>query len=104
MAWVVLVLSGLMESVWAVSLAASRGFTRPAPTVVFVVALVLSMAGLAYALRSVPVGTGYAVWVGIGAAGTALFGMIRLGEPVTVARIVCLVLIIAGVIGLRLSH
>lgn len=102
MAWVVLVLSGMLESVWAVALAASRGFTRLWPSVIFLVALVLSMAGLAYALRSIPVGTGYAVWVGIGAAGTAVYGMLRLGEPVTVARILCLVLIVAGVVGLRL--
>ena len=67
MAWIVLVVSGVLETVWAAALAQSRGFTRLVPSVVFGVALVLSMAGLAYALRSIPVGTGYAVWVGIGA-------------------------------------
>lgn len=104
MAWVVLVVSGGLETVWAVALAASKGFTRPWPSVLFVVGMLLSMAGLAYALRSIPVGTGYAVWVGIGAVGTALFGMIWLREPVTVARILCLTLIVAGALGLRLSH
>lgn len=103
MAWLVLVLSGVLETVWAAALAASKGFTRPWPSVLFAVALLLSMAGLAYALRSIPVGTGYAVWVGIGAVGTALFGMLWLGEPATAVRITCLVLIIAGVLGLRLA-
>ena len=76
MAWLVLVLSGVLESVWAVALARTSGFTRPVPSVIFVVALVLSMEGLGYALRTIPVGTGYAVWVGIGVAGTALTGML----------------------------
>jgi|SRR5690606_18350343 quaternary ammonium compound-resistance protein SugE len=103
MAWLVLVLSGVLETVWAAALAASRGLSRPWPTALFVAALLGSMAGLAYALRSIPVGTGYAVWVGIGAVGTALFGMVWLGEPVTAVRITCLVLIIAGVVGLRVA-
>jgi len=72
MAWVVLVLSGVLETVWASALSESRGFARLVPSLVFGVALVLSMVGLAYALREIPVGTGYAVWVGIGAVGTAL--------------------------------
>lgn len=104
MAWIVLVISGMLETVWATALAASKGFTRPWPSVLFVAGLLLSMTGLAYALRSIPLGTGYAVWVGIGAVGTALFGMIWLREPITVTRITCLVLIVAGVLGLRLSH
>lgn len=104
MAWLVLIISGGLETVWAVALAASKGFTRPWPSVLFVAALLLSMAGLAYALRTIPVGTGYAVWVGIGAVGTALFGMIWLREPVTVARITCLLLIVAGVLGLKVSQ
>ncbi|MFC5994609.1 DMT family transporter [Pseudonocardia hispaniensis] len=102
MAWVVLVVSGLLETVWAVSLAQSQGFSRPAPSIVFGVAMVLSMVGLAIALRSLPVGTAYAVWVGIGAVGTAIYGMVLLGEPATVARLLCLVAIIAGVAGLKL--
>ena len=74
------------------------------PSVVFGVSLVLSMAGLGYALRTIPVGTGYAVWVGIGAVGTALYGIAALGESTSVTRLLCLALIVAGVIGLKLAH
>lgn len=102
MAWLVLVLSGVLETVWAVALAASKGFTRPWPTALFGAAMLVSMAGLAYALRAIPVGTGYAVWVGIGAVGTAIYGMVFLQEPASVARILCLIMIVAGVVGLRL--
>ena len=102
MAWLLLIVSGLFETVWALALSASKGFTKLWPTLTFCVALLLSMAGLALALRSIPVGTGYAVWVGIGAIGTAVFGMLVLGEPASVARIACLVLIVAGVAGLKL--
>ena len=101
MAWLVLILSGLLETVWASALGESRGFTRPVPTTVFAVALVFSMVGLAYALRSIPVGTGYAVWVGIGAVGTAAYGIAAMGEAASVGRILCLVLIVAGVVGLK---
>ncbi|MEH0827608.1 MULTISPECIES: DMT family transporter [unclassified Micromonospora] len=104
MAWIVLVLSGLLETAWAVSLDRSAGFTRPLPSVVFVVTLVLSMLGLAYALREIPVGTGYAIWVGIGAVGTAVYGMVALGESASFARIACLLLVVAGVVGLKLFH
>lgn len=104
MAWFVLVVSGVLETVWASALARSAGFTRLVPSVVFGVALVLSMAGLAFALRTIPVGTGYAVWVGIGAVGTALYGMAALGEPATAARMGCLVLIVGGIVGLKLLH
>ncbi|MGK5444933.1 DMT family transporter [Micromonospora sp. URMC 105] len=104
MAWIVLVLSGLLETAWAVSLDRSAGFSRPLPSVVFVVTLVLSMLGLAYALREIPVGTGYAIWVGIGAAGTAVYGMVALGESASLARIACLLLVVAGVVGLKLFH
>ncbi|MCT2281543.1 DMT family transporter [Micromonospora chalcea] len=102
MAWLVLVLSGLLETAWAIALDRSAGFTRPLPSAVFGVTLVGSMAGLAYALRDIPVGTGYAVWVGIGAVGTALVGMLALGEPVNLPRVACLLLVVAGVIGLKL--
>lgn len=104
MAWVVLVVSGVLETVWAAALARTEGFSRLVPTAVFGVALVLSMAGLAYALRTVPLRTGYAVWVAIGAVGTAAYGMIALGEPATVARLICLLAIIAGVVGLKVLH
>jgi len=102
MAWLVLVLSGLLETAWAIALDRSAGFTRPLPSAVFGVTLVGSMAGLAYALRDIPVGTGYAVWVGIGAVGTALVGRLALGEPVNLPRVACLLLVVAGVIGLKL--
>ena len=94
--------SGLLETAWAIALDRSAGFTRPLPSAVFAVTLVGSMAGLAYALRDIPVGTGYAVWVGIGAVGTALVGMLALGEPVNLPRVACLLLVVAGVIGLKL--
>ena len=104
MAWIVLVVSGVLETVWAAALSRSEGFSRPAPSIVFGVALVLSMIGLAFALKEIPVGTGYAVWVGIGAVGTALYGMAVLGEPVTAARLLCLVAIVGGVVGLKFLH
>ncbi|MTE17990.1 ligand-binding protein SH3 [Streptomyces sp. TRM43335] len=101
MSWVVLVLSGVLEAVWAAALSASEGFSRLRPSLLFLAALTLSMGGLAYALRGIPIGTGYAVWVGIGAVGTALYGMVALDDPVSVGRVVCLVLIVAGVVGLK---
>ncbi|WP_319945340.1 DMT family transporter [Nocardia macrotermitis] len=104
MAWILLIVSGFMETAWAISLEKSEGFSRLWPSVGFLVALALSMAGLGYALRTIPVGTGYAVWVGIGAVGTALAGMLWLGESAAVSRIVCLLLIVAGVVGLKVFH
>ncbi|MFI7605413.1 DMT family transporter [Micromonospora sp. NPDC049366] len=104
MAWIVLVLSGLLETAWAVALDRSAGFSRPLPSVIFGVTLVLSMSGLAYALREIPVGTGYAVWVGIGAVGTAVVGMVALHESSSLPRIACLLLVIAGVVGLKIFH
>lgn len=102
MAWVVLVVSGFFETVWATAMAASKGFTKLWPSLLFLVSAAVSMGGLAYAMRTIPVGTGYAVWVGIGAIGTAVYGMIALGDPITVGRITCLVLIVGGVVGLKL--
>jgi quaternary ammonium compound-resistance protein SugE len=81
-----------------------RRLQPPGATAVFAVTLVLSMAGLAYALRDIPVGTGYAVWVGIGAVGTALVGMLALGESASLPRILCLLLVVVGVIGLKIFH
>jgi quaternary ammonium compound-resistance protein SugE len=103
-AWIVLVVSGVLETVWAAALSRSEGFSRPVPSIVFGVALVLSMIGLAVALKEIPVGTGYVIWVGIGAVGTALYGMAVLGEPVTAARLLCLVAIVGGVVGLKFLH
>ena len=104
MAWLILVASGVLESVWAISLGRSQGFTRLVPSVVFGVALLASMAGLGYSLRSIPIGTGYAVWVGIGVVGTAVVGMVALGESASLTRIFCLLLVVAGVVGLKYAH
>ncbi|MEU3213890.1 multidrug efflux SMR transporter [Nocardiopsis alba] len=104
MAWLVLVISGLLETAWAAALNASQGFTRLWPSVTFVVTLALSMAGLAYALRTIPLGTGYAVWVSIGVVGTALIGSFFLGEGFSLLKALCLIAIVAGVIGLKLLH
>ncbi|MET9612658.1 DMT family transporter [Kitasatospora indigofera] len=104
MAWLVLLLSGVLETVWAVALTNSKGFSRLVPSLLFAAALVLSMGGLAYAMRSIPIGTGYAVWVGIGAIGTAVYGMTALGDAATAARIGCLLLIVSGVVGLKVLH
>ena len=104
MAWIALLVSGVLETVWAAALSQSRGFTRLVPSVVFGVALVLSMVGLAIALRTIPVGTGYAVWVGIGAVGTVLYGMAVFGEPVTVLRLLCLGCVVGGIVGLKFLH
>jgi quaternary ammonium compound-resistance protein SugE len=103
-AWAVLIVSGLLETVWAIALDRSAGLSRPIPSLTFLLSLALSMAGLAYALRTVPVSTGYVVWVGIGAVGTALVGMVALGEPATLPRLICLLLVVAGVIGLKVFH
>lgn len=103
MAWIVLVLSGLLEAGWALSLKASHGLTRLWPSVSFALLLVLSMAGLAYALKSLPVGVAYAVWVGVGAATTAIIAAFAFGETMNVVKVVSLVLIVAGVVGLNLS-
>lgn len=103
MAWVVLIVSGLLEAGWALSLKASDGFTKLWPSVSFGVLAILSFAGLSWALRSLPVGVAYGVWVGIGASATAILAIVLLGESVSVLKIVSLVLIVAGVVGLNLS-
>lgn len=103
MHWIMLFIAGLLEIVWALMLKQSDGFTKPVPTAIFVVAMIASMVLLAQALRVLPVGTAYAIWTGIGAAGTAILGMIFLGESRDVIKLVSLVMIVAGIIGLRLS-
>ncbi|NHT16743.1 multidrug efflux SMR transporter [Cellulomonas sp. IC4_254] len=103
MAWVVLIVSGLLEAGWALSLKASDGFTKLWPSVSFGVLAILSFAGLSWALRSLPVGVAYGVWVGIGASATAVLAIVLFGESVSVLKIVSLVLIVAGVVGLNLS-
>jgi quaternary ammonium compound-resistance protein SugE len=98
----VLVLSGMLEAVWATALDRSEGFSRLGPSVTFVVALVASMAGLAYAMRELPVGTSYAVWVGIGASLTAGYGMVTGAEAASVAKILLLLGLVGCVVGLKL--
>lgn len=104
MAWGVLIVSGVLEAVWATALGKSDGFSKPAPSIVFAVAILASMAGLAYAMRSIPIGTSYAVWVGIGAVLTAGYAMAFDGEPVSILRVALLAGIVACVIGLKLTH
>jgi quaternary ammonium compound-resistance protein SugE len=103
MAWVYLVLAGVLEVVWAVGLKYSEGFSKLWPSVITLVATVASFWLLALALKHLPLGTGYAIWVGIGAVGTACVGMLIFKEPATVARIMCIGLIVAGIIGLKLT-
>ncbi len=104
MPWIVLIISGALEAVWATALGKSEGFSKAGPTVVFGAGLVLSMAGLAYALRELPVGTGYAVWVGIGAVLTVGYAMVFDGEAVSAARLLFLAGIVGCVIGLKSVH
>lgn len=103
MSWLVLVLSGVLEAVWATALDRSQGFSRLAPSILFGVALVLSMAGLAYAMRELPVGTSYAVWVGIGAVLTVVYAMVTGAESVSVVRLLLLGGIVGCVVGLKLA-
>ena len=102
MPWICLVIAGLLEIVWAVGLKYTNGFTRLWPSVVTVACMVVSFQFLALALKTIPIGTAYAMWTGIGATGTALAGMVFFGESREVARIVCLVMIVAGIVGLKL--
>jgi quaternary ammonium compound-resistance protein SugE len=104
MSWFVLVMSGVLEAVWATALGKSEGFAKLWPTVVFFSALAASMTGLGYAMRDLPVGTAYAVWVGIGAALTVTYAMSTGEESVSVLKTVFLAMIVAGVVGLKLSH
>ena len=102
MAWTLLVAAGILEIGWAIGLKYTEGFTRLWPSVWTIAAMAASMYLLALAARTLPIGTAYAVWVGIGAAGAMILGMALLGEPKTIARIACVGLIVAGVIGLKL--
>jgi quaternary ammonium compound-resistance protein SugE len=104
MPWVILVVSGVLEAVWATALGKSEGFTKWPPSVVFLVALVASMAGLAYAMRDLPIGTAYAVWVGIGAVLTVVYAMVSGEESASLLKAMFLVMIIGGVVGLKLVH
>ena len=104
MAWLVLVISGGLEAVWAIALGRSEGFSRLTPSVVFAVALTFSMAGLAYAMRTLPVGTAYAVWVGIGASLAVAWSMASGEESVSVLKVLLILGLIGCVIGIKLAH
>lgn len=104
MSWLVLLLSGVLEAVWAVALGKAEGFTKLGPSIVFGVALVASMAGLAFAMRELPTGTAYAVWVGVGASLTVVFGMVTGTEPVSLVRMLLLTGLVGCIIGLKLTH
>lgn len=101
MAWIYLVVAGLLEIGWAIGLKYTEGFSRWWPSVWTVIAMIASFAFLAQALRSIPIGTGYAVWTGIGAAGTALLGIILFAESAAWPRLACIGLIVAGIVGLK---
>lgn len=103
MAWVVLVIAGLLEICWAIGLKYTEGFTRLWPTVGTLSAIVASIALLGLSMRTLPVGTAYAVWTGIGAVGTVGLGMLLFNEPATVSRLLCIGLILAGIVGLKLT-
>ncbi|WP_439588216.1 quaternary ammonium compound efflux SMR transporter SugE [Hydrogenophaga sp.] len=103
MNWIILVLAGIFEIGWAIGLKYTEGFTRFWPTVGTVLAMVISLGLLGIAMKSLPVGTAYAVWVGVGAVGTAILGIVLLGEPANAGRLLSLGLILAGIIGLKLA-
>lgn len=104
MAWLLLLVAGLLEVGWAIGLKYTEGFTRLWPSVGTLSAMAASVVLLGLAMKSLPVGTAYAVWVGVGAVGTAILGMVLFAEPATVGRLLSLGLIVAGIVGLKLSH
>jgi quaternary ammonium compound-resistance protein SugE len=103
MAWIYLFIAGVFETAWAVGLKYSAGFTKFAPSVLTVIAMGVSLYLLALALRTIPLGTGYAVWTGIGTVGAAILGIFLFNESREIARILCILLIVAGIIGLKLT-
>jgi quaternary ammonium compound-resistance protein SugE len=103
MAWMILVLAGLFEVAWAIGLKYTDGFTRPWPTVATLTAMIISVVLLGIAMKSLPVGTAYAVWVGVGAVGTAILGIVLFSEPANAGRLVSLALIVMGIVGLKLA-
>lgn len=102
MAWIYLIIAGLLEIIWAVGLKYTEGFTKLWPSVATAATMILSFGLLSLALKTIPMGTCYGVWTGIGAAGTAIIGMVYMGEPRDVSRVICIGLVVAGVIGLKL--
>jgi quaternary ammonium compound-resistance protein SugE len=102
MSWVYLFVAGLFEVAWAIGLKYTNGFTRLWPTLFTIVSILISLGLLGLALKTLPVGTAYAIWTGIGAVGTAILGIYLLGDPATAGRLVCIGLIVAGIVGLKL--
>lgn len=100
--WILLLIAGLLEVVWAIGLKYTEGFSKLVPSVITITAMIASVWLLALALKGIPVGTGYAVWTGIGAVGTAILGIALFGEAASLARIACIGLIVAGIFGLKL--
>ncbi|PHM65069.1 YkkD [Xenorhabdus stockiae] len=103
MSWLILLIAGLFEVVWAVGLKYTQGFSRLVPSLITASAMAISVGLLAYAMKSLPAGTAYAIWTGVGAVGTAIFGIMILGESANIARILSLGLIVVGIIGLKLA-
>jgi quaternary ammonium compound-resistance protein SugE len=101
MAWALLVVAGFFETGWAIGLKFTEGFSRPIPSILTILAMAISMGLLGFAVRSLSVGTAYAVWTGIGSAGTVLLGIYLFGEPATAGRLACIGLIVAGIVGLK---
>ncbi|MBN8705405.1 MAG: quaternary ammonium compound efflux SMR transporter SugE [Bacteroidetes bacterium] len=101
--WLFLIIAGILEISWAIGLKYSEGLTKLKPTIFTVIAMILSFVFLAKAVEKMPVGTAYAIWTGIGAVGTAILGMILFKEPATAIRMVCMLLIVAGIVGLKFS-
>jgi quaternary ammonium compound-resistance protein SugE len=103
LAWIYLLVAGFFEIGWAVGLKYSDGFSKLIPSMLTILSMIISFVFLAQAVRTIPIGTGYAIWTGIGAMGTAILGIILFGEPYGIARLGCLVLVFAGIIGLKLT-
>jgi len=101
MSWFYLFIAGLLEIVWAIGLKYTEGFTKLVPSAITILAMAASIWFLALALRTIPIGTGYAIWTGIGATGTAILGIVLFAEPATAARLLCIGVIVAGIIGLK---
>ena len=104
MAWITLVIAGLLEIIWAIGLKYTQGFTRAVPSVITIAAMIASMGLLGLAVRTLPIGTAYAVWTGIGTVGTALLGMVLFGEPAGALRLLCIAAIVGGIVGLKVLH
>ena len=104
MAWAALIVAGLLEVVWAYAMKLSLGFTKPGPSAVTIVAMIISFTLLSYAMKSLPLGTAYTIWTGIGAVGAAIIGMVRFNEPRDWPRVLCIVMVVCGIAGLKILH